>query len=354
MTKHKLLTIDATRGIAALCVMLFHFTNRHAELHQMIQPFPNAYIAVDYFLCLSGFVIAYSYEDKLIKGMQVSDFVWRRIVRLYPMYIVGTLLGLAASIGYSIFDKDNSWRSITIVFLFAICFLPYLRSFSARSDDLVISDFVFPLNLPSWSLFFELSTNLIYGVAKICGRWLALALTVSFGYIVMTTFAWSPSGWNITNFIGGFPRAFFSFFIGTLLFEFWRTQTWNHLNLGPVAPCIFVAAMCAAPYHNLSFLFMVLIVGPLTVWLATCNPCSAILSRIYVFLGEISYPIYAIHLPAYNLVQFAYDKTTGSPVSALMPPWLVIFVAVFVILLSFLLLRVFDLPVRSWLLSLKS
>lgn len=236
-------------------------------------------------------------------------------------------------------------------FSFLDFFLPYLRPFANRTDDLVYSDFVFPLNLPAWSLFFELAVNLIYGVAKISARWLAFPLIVSFAYIAMTTVSWSPSGWNIGNFVGGFPRAFFSFFVGTLIFSLWRRRSWSHLNLGPIFPCVFVAAMCAAPYHNSSFLLMVLVACPLTVWLATCNPRGATISRIYVFLGEISYPVYALHWPTYRLVQFAYDSAVGVPVSTLIPPWLVILVAAFVVLLSVLLLRIFDIPVRSWLLK---
>jgi peptidoglycan/LPS O-acetylase OafA/YrhL len=42
---------------------------------------------------LSGFVIASAYQGKAEAGFTVADFVTQRVVRLYPVALVGILLG---------------------------------------------------------------------------------------------------------------------------------------------------------------------------------------------------------------------------------------------------------------------
>jgi hypothetical protein len=77
-SSHLFVTMDATSGIAAICVMLFHFT------HKSIHVFPSGPIAV----------ISFSYGRRLAHSMSVNEFSLRRIIRFYPMYILWTGLGL--------------------------------------------------------------------------------------------------------------------------------------------------------------------------------------------------------------------------------------------------------------------
>lgn len=78
-------TLDGWRGICAILVVLFHFSaNSHFYDLQIIR---HASIFVDFFFVLSGFVMAGNYEQKLLKGMPVSKFMWLRFVRLYPLHI---------------------------------------------------------------------------------------------------------------------------------------------------------------------------------------------------------------------------------------------------------------------------
>ncbi len=55
--------------------------------------FGHAYHAVHLFFVLSGFVIAVNYEPKLLNGTYVSEFFYRRIVRITPMLILGAVFG---------------------------------------------------------------------------------------------------------------------------------------------------------------------------------------------------------------------------------------------------------------------
>src|SRR5882757_9877413 len=85
--------LDGLRGVAALIVVAFHVLETYSgnRFHQIIN---HGYLAVDFFFLLSGFVVAYAYDDRWGK-MTTWDFFKRRLVRLQPMVIMGSLIGAA-------------------------------------------------------------------------------------------------------------------------------------------------------------------------------------------------------------------------------------------------------------------
>ena len=83
--------LDGLRGVAAMIVVAFHlFETYSAGPGEQI--LNHGYLAVDFFFVLSGFVIGYAYDDRW-KRMTTWDFFKRRLVRLQPMVILGTLIG---------------------------------------------------------------------------------------------------------------------------------------------------------------------------------------------------------------------------------------------------------------------
>jgi peptidoglycan/LPS O-acetylase OafA/YrhL len=87
----KIASLDGLRGVAAILVVLFHENYWFSQTGLV----PKAYLAVDFFFCLSGFIIAYSYSEHLISGqLSFLKFSAIRLVRLYPLYLLGTVLGL--------------------------------------------------------------------------------------------------------------------------------------------------------------------------------------------------------------------------------------------------------------------
>ncbi|MWV27318.1 acyltransferase family protein [Erythrobacter sp. GH3-10] len=138
-------TLDAIRGVAAIVVAYYHFLAGAGYLG-FGQPWIQGYLAVDLFFALSGFVIALSYEDKLRDGMGVGTFMMRRIIRLYPLFFLGLILGggflvLRAMLGAT---PDYSVSEVALEFGANLFMLPTLRQ-----------DWLFPLNIPAWSLFFR-------------------------------------------------------------------------------------------------------------------------------------------------------------------------------------------------------
>src|ERR1017187_9310640 len=85
--------LDGLRGVAAVMVVVFHIFEARAtsSLSQIVN---HGYLAVDFFFVLSGFVIGYAYDDRWGK-MNRWDFFKRRLIRLHPMVIMGTIIGAA-------------------------------------------------------------------------------------------------------------------------------------------------------------------------------------------------------------------------------------------------------------------
>ncbi|WP_339915585.1 acyltransferase [uncultured Brevundimonas sp.] len=92
--------LDALRFVAALFVVVFHFGDEApvalATLHDFLG---RGYLATDFFLMLSGFVLAKAYGDAVATGkLSLGRFWARRFVRCYPTHII-TLALLAAMVG---------------------------------------------------------------------------------------------------------------------------------------------------------------------------------------------------------------------------------------------------------------
>src|SRR6478752_2871606 len=91
-TKQHFEILDGLRGLAAISVVIFHFMEWIAS-----DPGKNfighGFLAVDFFFCLSGFVIGYAYNNRIEK-MGIMSFFTSRLIRLHPLIIFGAVLGL--------------------------------------------------------------------------------------------------------------------------------------------------------------------------------------------------------------------------------------------------------------------
>lgn len=86
-TRDEIDALTGLRGIAALWVLAYHAGLSAA-----------GYLGVDLFFVLSGFIIAYNYADAGLAadGPRYREFLWRRLARIYPVYLAALLLTLAA------------------------------------------------------------------------------------------------------------------------------------------------------------------------------------------------------------------------------------------------------------------
>lgn len=300
--KDRFYSLDAIRGVAALFVLAFHY----AQQNHLIS-FPG-YLAVDLFFALSGFVIAMNYSRQMRTGLGVLAFMRLRIERLYPLWFMGGMIALLHMVLRG--DALHMPRWLAGVAFANLLILPA----PSRGS-------LFPLNLPGWSLFFELVVNLLFaaglwrmGTRSLCGIMVVAGLALAW-------FAGPPSfvdqGATWPTFFGGFPRALFSFVAGVLIFETsdrnknkgaLRRATW--LALIPVV--VAAVAIAWAPtgiWQGTTELARVFVLFPLIVWLAIQWEFPAVLKGPAQWLGDLSYPVYVIHVPLMFLGDHARDMT---------------------------------------------
>jgi len=214
-TKQHFEILDGLRGVAALAVVTFHF------MEWVYTPDLNfighGFLAVDFFFCLSGFVIGYAYDDRIAK-MGVWVFFKSRIIRLHPLVISGSVLGLLAFL----FDPFGghpelfSAGKIALTFLCSVLLIP-LPIIADRSFNL------FSFNAPAWSLFWEYIANIVYAfvLVRIARGYLLVLLIIS--AITLCFVCYNAGnllgGWSGPTFWDGGARISYSFLSGLFLYR---------------------------------------------------------------------------------------------------------------------------------------
>jgi peptidoglycan/LPS O-acetylase OafA/YrhL len=156
-TKRHFDVLDGLRGIAALSVVTFHFMEMAISDYSK-NFIGHGFLAVDFFFCLSGFVIGYAYDDRVGK-IGIVEFLKSRLIRLHPLVILGSVLGLFAFLLDPFTDIQHAYSigRVALIFL-ASTFLILFPAMTERSFNLL------SFNAPAWSLFWEHVANLFYAV----------------------------------------------------------------------------------------------------------------------------------------------------------------------------------------------
>ena len=356
--------LDGLRGVAAVLVIWYHFFEGFATspTDQMMN---HGYLAVDFFFVLSGFVIGYAYDDRWSKGnMTAGRFMLRRIIRLHPMVILSVIIGALAFVIQGSVKWDGSPVSthwVVVALLLGLILIPVLPGMSA---DVRGNGEMFPLNGPSWSLFFEYIGSILYAVvlhrlgnralkAVVCVAGLALA---AYSVAGLSGYYHLGVGWTLAGdgFVGGFLRLAFSFSAGLLICRLFQPRKIR----GAFWICaILIAAFLACPYvggseapsvlNGIYDAVCTLIVFPAIVYIGACGVTTDRFSgSVCEFLGKLSYPLYIVHYPAMYMF-YAWVWNGGRTFAEVWP----VCVAIFFGLIGFawLVLRFYDEPLRRWL-----
>jgi peptidoglycan/LPS O-acetylase OafA/YrhL len=160
-------SLNLLRGLAALAVVLFHASPIFGR-----QMAPSGYLAVDLFFILSGFVIAHVYDPRFAAGLTARSFILARMARFWPLFALGTVIGA----GWTLLENVVSPpAALSISETLGISALSLLYIPRITGADL------FPLNVPAWSLFFELIVNAAFAIffAASRTRWLLVVIAVA-------------------------------------------------------------------------------------------------------------------------------------------------------------------------------
>lgn len=361
--------LDGLRGVAAMLVVCYHLFETYFG-GKPDQPLNHGYLAVDFFFVLSGFVIGYAYDDRWNR-MSLASFFKRRIVRLHPMVIMGTVIGallfyFADTPDFPLINQTEWWQVLLMIVL-GIIMVPVSPGMDIRGWGET-----YPLNGPQWSLMWEYIANILYALfirrfsKKLLAVFVALSalltlnltLNIDVGGIlkVRDYFQFTVvGGWSTTpdQLLIGITRLFYPFFCGLLLSRMqWLTKVkagfwWCSLAV--------VAALCM-PHMNgttnslsdgIYQAVCILLLFPLIVSMGAGSSVTGKSATVCRWLGRISYPLYITHYPLIYLQMSWVRSHTALPQSTH------VFVAISVFVLAVLIaqacLTLYDEPVREWL-----
>src|SRR3990167_7225439 len=125
--------LDSLRGVCAILVVMFHMpVASHWRTWDFIQ---HAYLFVDYFFVLSGFVIAHAYAERLKTGADAGRFMVRRFGRIWPMHV----LMLAAYVGLVLVaPKRFRWIGLVLAIIGGVLVVSYARRWMNTTYDFAV------------------------------------------------------------------------------------------------------------------------------------------------------------------------------------------------------------------------
>ena len=342
-TKQHFEILDGLRGVAALSVVTFHFMEWvYADFSRNF--IGHGFLAVDFFFCLSGFVIGYAYDDRMAK-MGMLEFFKSRAIRLHPLVILGSVLGLLAFL----FDPFGghpelySTGKIVMAFIWSVLLIPF-PAIADRGFNL------FGFNAPAWSLFWEYIANMAYAFVlwKIKRGYLLLLTILSAVAICLVCYHAGNfmGGWSGPTFWDGSARISYSFLAGLLIYR----SNWIIKNrLGFVGLSMLLILAFVMPFSKWNWLsepLVILFYFPLLIALGAGARLTPGLKKVCVFSGQISYPLYMTHYAV--LWMFGNYYASHKP-DTLHLAFIVITGLILLVGAAYVVMVVYDIPVRKYL-----
>ncbi len=339
--------LDGLRGIAALAIVVFHFMEWiYSDYSQNF--IGHGFLAVDFFFCLSGFVIGYAYDHR-IGEMGVKEFFKSRLIRLHPLVILGTIIGLLGFL-FDPFSSCSEGYSLGRLILIFVCSI-FLIPFPVMADRSFNN---FGLNAPAWSLFWEYVANIFYAfiLCKLGRRVLIVLAIIAAGILCSIGFRAGNllGGWNGETFWDGGARVFYSFLAGLLIYR----SNWVVKNrLGFIGLSLLLALAFVFPHLKMNWisqLAIVLFYFPLLVSLGAGSSLASGSQKLCVFAGEISYPLYMTHYAAIWI--YGGYLTSHKPGTAELS-FVVIAGTLLLVGFAYGVMKLYDIPVRRYLGNLR-
>ena len=376
-SKPRYAILDGLRGVAALVVILFHRFETYIPFFGT-QHINHGYLAVDFFFVLSGFVIGYAYDDRWDR-MSTWSFFKRRLIRLHPMVVAGTLFGaclffFGESDYFSLIGGTEPWKFFLCIVL-GLLMIPAGTGLDIRGWGETNS-----LNGPNWSLTFEYIGNILYAfvlrrlptvvLGMLCVASAFLTMNLALGWDVFGFFAQPKydviGGWSITpdQMYVGFSRLLYPFLCGLLISRLLpKFITKENPSGSPLGirggfwwASLLLVVLFAVPQiggkscvaDGLYQVFAIVVMFPLIVLIGAGSKTTDKRSAKWCeTLGNLSYPLYITHFPLMYMQMAWVSSHKDSPV------WHHVVLNLGILLvaigIAWAFLKLYDEPVRAWL-----
>ncbi len=332
-------SLTATRGVAALLVVIFHFGQSVWPLSVGERFFSQGNLAVGYFFVLSGFVMMWTYRESTFT---YGGFLKRRVARIVPLYLFALVLAVIFHLyNYAINDVALESHFKTKILLNATFLQTYFPG-NALS-----------INSPAWSLSVEMFFYLLFPLLLVMAKRNKngfVIFGVSFWVLsqvihyIMVKY-WLPQGlmahphdlvyynpvFHLNQFVIGI--------LGVFAYEYFQKTTIRPLVWLVAAITVGVLFIPrSVSLHNglLAPLFMLLVVS------VAISGSKILKSRPMVFLGDVSYGIYILQFPVYFYLDELNKKLLHINPSLFFYTYIII-----LILCSAISYRVIEQPLRN-------
>lgn len=285
-----ILPIQYLRGLAALMVVWHHAPRQIPSLERFI-PSAGGVSGVDLFFAISGFIMVVTTTNSRVGPL---EFIWRRIVRVVPLYWLMTLLMVAIALMVpSIFrtlvvEPDTLFKSLFFVPHFSNSF----------------PDQVFPLLVPGWTLNYEMFFYVMFSLSLLLpanSRIYVLALGF-FALVLIGVIAGpfqSAAGRTYTNPI------LLEFVAGAMIGAAWR-RGWVMLPIS-VALILLVIGFALLMFRGVHP-WGAVCGSALILWAALTPKLADLKSCLLEAIGNASYSLYLTHIFTLGIIRSIWIK----------------------------------------------
>ncbi|MGF1724966.1 acyltransferase family protein [Photobacterium nomapromontoriensis] len=325
------------RGLAALCVALFHarlifFPQWKEPLIEFTHFLENSYLFVDLFFLLSGFVMMHVYKKNFVDGVSFSQwkgFMWLRFSRIYPLFfitlsvlVLWEFIKLNQRLGFYGGPLLESW---------GLTGIPAFNGPFNTSDSLLSNFFMLHAvtttsltwNIASWSLSAEWLSYMVFPfmVSVLSMRTRVTLWVPVLVWIILFSLNQTHGSLDITNGISSLLRAVCGMFLGGWLCNITLSEKHKTLINSDALLLVLIALTVGVMHVKLSAHFVVMTFAIL-IFIASQQEKRTTLiftlfdNKITRYLGDISYSVYLWHvvllLPGVELINVLFpDLLSG-------------------------------------------
>jgi peptidoglycan/LPS O-acetylase OafA/YrhL len=299
-TRRAYRTLEGLRAVGAFLVVMRHVPSLFVGVRV-----PESFLAVDLFYLVSGFVVAHAYGPQLAAGGSFSAFIKTRIIRLYPLYLVGLAVGIVVALIAVIGDPAGwwNWTRLATSIVTGVLMIPMFPGLPASGTA---------LDGPIWTLLPELIANAVYArfirFMNLAVVLAIMALSAAGLVVAAMTEGTLDVGYNPTDQWAALARVGYSFFAGVLIHRFVGAREHRSAWASWICLAVLGVILAVRPPEDWASnyeLAVILFGFPALIAIAATLEPGPVVGRAFSRLGLLSYGVYLLHQPLGHLIETA-------------------------------------------------